>query len=272
MFKLFTPFQGVSSVSRVSVKSLPILRETPLSLYPKRVNPDIDANLKAVQERISAAAVKAGRDATGIKLVAVSKTHPPAAIRQAIEAGATIFGENKVQEAESKIPEIGRHAAEWHLIGHLQSNKARKAVQLFDVIHSVDSIELAKRLERICGEENREELSIFVEVDLAGEDTKSGIAEEELPLLVELLRGCKHLKLNGLMLLPPFFEDPEKTRPYFKRLRELRDRLAGENAFANGTGELSMGMSHDFEVAIKEGATVVRVGTAIFGAREKVQA
>jgi len=252
-------------------KLLLVLRETVLSLYPKRVKADISANLEAVQKRISAAALRAGRDATRIKLVAVSKTHPPAAIRQAIEAGANIFGENKVQEAESKIPEIGRDAAEWHLIGHLQSNKARKAVQLFDVIHSVDSVELAQRLERICGEERREELSVFVEVDLAGEDTKSGIAEDDLPLLVDFLKGCKHLKFNGLMLLPPFFEDAERTRPYFKKFSELRNRLAGENAFANGLGELSMGMSHDFEVAIEEGATIVRVGTAIFGEREKGQ-
>lgn len=268
---MFNRVRGVQAVPAVSLRSAaqvaPVLRETLISLYPKPVNADIRANLKAVQTRISAAALRVRRDATGIKLVAVSKTHPSAAIRQAIDAGATVFGENKVQEAESKIPEIGRNSAEWHLIGHLQSNKARKAVRLFDVIHSVDSIELAERLERICSEENREELSIFVEVDLAREDTKSGIAEDELPLLVNFLKGCKHLKFDGLMLLPPFFEDAEETRSYFTRLRELRDRLAGENVFASGMGELSMGMSHDFEVAIEEGATVVRVGTAIFGAR-----
>ncbi|MEP6849037.1 MAG: YggS family pyridoxal phosphate-dependent enzyme [Acidobacteriota bacterium] len=230
---------------------------------------DIRANLIVVQTRIAAAAARAGRDASEIKLVAVSKTHPPAAIRQAIEARANVFGENKVQEAESKIPEIGRVSAEWHLIGHLQSNKARKAVQLFDVIQSVDSIELATRLDRICDEEKREELSVFVEVDLAGEDSKSGIPEADLSPLIDFLKACKHLKFNGLMLLPPFFEDAEKTRPYFKRLRELRDKRVGENAFVNGSGELSMGMSHDFEIAIEEGSTVVRVGTAIFGEREK---
>ena len=228
---------------------------------------DIRANFEAVEERILAAELKAGRGADGIKLVAVSKTHPPGSIQKAIEAGATVFGENKVQEAESKIPEVGRDVAEWHLIGHLQSNKARKAVQLFDVIQSVDSLELARRLERICEEEGRDKLSVFVQVDLVGEATKSGISENELPRLAEFLKDCKQLEFNGLMILPPYFEDAEKTRPYFRRLRQIRDDLASKNAFANGIGELSMGMSHDFEVAIEEGATIVRVGTAIFGER-----
>lgn len=182
-------------------------------------------------------------------------------------AGAAVFGENKVQEGESKILEIGREGIEWHLIGHLQSNKARKAVQLFDVIQSVDSIELAERLERICIDEGREELSIFVQVDLAGEATKSGIAESELSKLVDYLKTCKRLRFDGLMVLPPFFDDAESTRPFFRRLRAIRDGLGSQNAFSNGRGELSMGMSHDFEVAIEEGATVVRVGTAIFGER-----
>jgi pyridoxal phosphate enzyme (YggS family) len=172
-----------------------------------------------------------------------------------------------VQEADRKIAELGRDAAEWHLIGHLQSNKARKAVQLFDVIHSVDSVELATRLERICLEEGREMLSVFVQVDLSGEETKSGIRESEAQPLIEFLRGCERLRFDGLMVLPPFFEDAEATRPYFVRLRETRDRLASEGAFNGRPGELSMGMSHDLEVAIQEGATVVRVGTAIFGER-----
>jgi pyridoxal phosphate enzyme (YggS family) len=217
-------------------------------------------NLRKVNDRIAAAARRAGRDPSEIKLIAVSKMHPVAVLRDAIAAGATILGENKVQEAETKIRELGRNAAEWHLIGHLQSNKARKAVQLFDVIHTLDSTELADRLERICEEEERDRLSILVEVDLAGEDAKSGIAETELPPLIDHLQECKHLALDGLMALPPFFDDPESTRPYFKRLREMRDRVIPN-------GELSMGMSHDFEVAIEEGATIVRVGTAIFGAR-----
>lgn len=230
---------------------------------------DLAENLNDVRRRIAHAASRADRDPGEIKLVAVSKTHPADILREAIAAGVTVFGENKVQEAESKITELGRDAAEWHLIGHLQSNKARKAVQLFDVIHSVDSVELATRLERICLEEVREGLSIFVHVDLAGEETKSGIAESDLPQLVEYLKTCKHLTFDGLMILPPYFDEPEATRPYFKRLSAIRDELGLQNAFANGRGELSMGMSHDFEIAIEEGATVVRVGTAIFGQREK---
>ena len=230
----------------------------------------LSANLTAVQGRIDAACRRTGRDRGEVKLVAVSKTHPAGVIDQAIEAGLSVFGENKVQEAESKIVEVGRTAAEWHLIGHLQSNKARKAVALFDVIHSVDSVELAGRLERICLEEQREKLSVFVQVDLAGEETKSGIGESDLRELVDFLKTCKCLKFDGLMVLPPYFDEREATRPFFQKLRAIRDRLAIENAFANGRGELSMGMSHDFEIAIDEDATVVRVGTAIFGERTNV--
>jgi PLP dependent protein len=229
----------------------------------------ISANLKAVEDRIRAAAARVGREPDDVKLIAVSKTHPAEVLREAIEAGAAVFGENKVQEAEGKIAEVGRDAAEWHLIGHLQSNKARKAVQLFDVIHSLDSIELAERLERICIEEQRPELPVLVQVDLAREATKSGIDESDLPALVEFLRGCERLKFIGLMILPPFFDDAEAARPYFIQLRELRDKLAGKGAFKDARGELSMGMSHDFEVAIEEGATMVRVGTAIFGERHR---
>ena len=229
---------------------------------------DIATNLKQVRERIASAATRAGRDPNEIKVVAVTKTHSADVIRKALTDGLALFGENKVQEAESKIGEIGRDTAKWHLIGHLQSNKARKAVQLFDVIQSVDSLELAQRLDRICEEENRSELSVLVQVDLAGEATKSGIPEFELGELVEFLRGCERLKFDGLMVLPPFFDDPEATRPYFKRMKEIRDRLTAIGAFSNGCGQLSMGMSHDFEVAIEEGATIVRVGTAIFGERE----
>ena len=167
-----------------------------------------------------------------------------------------------MQEAEGKIAEIGREKAEWHLIGHLQSNKARKAVKFFDVIHTLDSIELAERLERICIEERRENLSVLIQVDLAGEATKSGIFEKDLPELIEFLQNCKCLKLHGLMILPPFFEDAEKTRPFFQT-------TCGEIVMKIlPNGELSMGMSHDFDVAIEEGATLVRVGTSIFGARE----
>jgi len=231
------------------------------------MNDEIAKNLAQIHSRIDLACRRAGRAALDVKLIAVSKTHPADAIRKAISAGCITFGENRVQDADSKIAEVGRNAAEWHLIGHLQSNKARKALQLFDVIHSLDSIELAERLERICIEENRKELPVLIQVDIAGEDTKSGIAESDLPELVASLKKCERLKLSGLMVLPPFFDDPEATRPYFVKLREIRDRLKRENAFQNGSGELSMGMSHDFEVAIEEGATMVRVGTAIFGER-----
>jgi pyridoxal phosphate enzyme (YggS family) len=218
-------------------------------------------NLAEVKERIERAALKCGRNPNEVKLVAVSKTHPSNVLQEAITSGANVFGENKVQEAESKIEELGKENLEWHLIGHLQSNKARKAVKLFDVIHTLDSIELAERLERICIEENRENLSVLIEVDLASETSKSGIGEIDLPKLIEFLKTCERLKFDGMMIIPPFFEDAEKVRLYFKRLREIRDRILPN-------GELSMGMSHDFEVAIEEGATIVRVGTAIFGARQ----
>jgi pyridoxal phosphate enzyme (YggS family) len=225
--------------------------------------------LRAIEDRISEAALRAGRKAEEIKLIPVSKMHPAEALREAIEAGVNCFGENKVQEAEGKIETLGGENPgenlEWHLIGHLQANKARKAVKLFDVIHSLDSVELAERLERICEEEGKDKLEVLAQVDLAGEETKAGISESELPELVKYLQGCKHLKFTGLMVLPPYFEAPEDVRPYFRRLREIRDGI-----FSNGGGELSMGMTHDFEIAIEEGATMVRVGTAIFGERESV--
>jgi len=230
-------------------------------------NNQILRRLRSVRKRMSAAALKTRRDAAEIKLVAVSKTHPPDLIQEAIAAGVTDFGENRVQEAESKIPKVGRKAARWHLIGHLQSNKARRAIQLFDVIHSLDSAALARRLERMCAEEKREELPVLIQVDLGREETKTGISENEIPALVKTLNDCGRLKLIGLMTLPPYFEEAERARPFFRRLRELRDQLASQRAFGSGPGELSMGMTHDFEIAIEEGATVVRVGTAIFGAR-----
>lgn len=222
---------------------------------------NLSENLAQVREKIESAARRAGRRAGDIKLIAVSKTHSVEILREALQSGANIFGENKVQEAAEKIAEIGRENAEWHLIGHLQSNKVRKAVKLFDLIHTLDSAELAERLERICEEENRTDLRALIQVDLAGEETKSGIAEKDLPKLIETFKDFQHLKLKGLMTIPPYFEDVEKVRPYFQRLREIRDE------FLQG-GELSMGMSHDFETAIEEGATLVRVGTAIFGERE----
>lgn len=228
---------------------------------------DLRENLAKVCRKIEQAAIKPGRTAEDVKLIAVSKTHPVNVLNEAISAGATVLGENKVQEGIEKIEEIGRERAEWHLIGHLQSNKARKAVQHFDVIQTLDSLKLAKRLERICGEEERESLSVLVQVDLANEKTKSGVLKKDLPELIEFLQTCEHLKFDGLMIIPPFFQDAEKTRPFFIELKKLRDELLEQGVFANDTGELSMGMSNDFETAIEEGATIVRVGTAIFGAR-----
>lgn len=213
-----------------------------------------------VRRRIRNAAQRAGRKTEEIKLIAVSKTHPVEVLREALQENVTVFGENKVQEAEAKILEIGRENAEWHLIGHLQSNKARKAVKLFDMIHTLDSVELAERLERICQEEGRTELRVLIQIDLAGETTKNGIAEKDLPNLLKTLNDCRHLKCKGFMIIPPYDENVEKVRPFFRQLREIRDEFLP-------SGELSMGMSHDFETAIEEGATLVRVGTAIFGER-----
>ena len=208
---------------------------------------------------MSTAAVRAGRKPEEIKLVAVSKTHPAQSVAELVGMGQLCFGENRVQEAEDKITLI--HGAEWHLIGHLQSNKARRAVKLFDVIQSVDSLELAERLERICSEEGRSQLPIYIQVDLAQETTKTGMLAEELPEAVKAIKDFHYLKLEGLMTIPPFFDDPEKVRPYFARLRHLRDEFVPN-------GGLSMGMSGDFETAIEEGSTLIRVGTSIFGVRD----
>jgi hypothetical protein len=188
-------------------------------------------------------------------------------MRAAIAAGITDLGENRVQEAETKILELGQEAAKWHLVGHLQPNKARRAVRLFDCIHSLDSVALTARLERICVEENRDKLEVLIQVDLGGEESKSGATEEDLPLVVHQLEESSRLDFVGLMTLPPFFDNPEQARPYFRRLRELRDALKSSGHFSAGPGELSMGMTHDFEVAIEEGATMLRIGTAIFGER-----
>jgi pyridoxal phosphate enzyme (YggS family) len=220
-----------------------------------------------VRSRIEAAAKRSGRTGDTIKLIAVSKTHPADVVRAAIEAGATDLGENRVQEAGPKIDKLGREAAAWHLIGHLQSNKARRAVQLFDMIHSIDSVALVEKLDRTCGDLQREELPVLVQVDLGHEITKSGADELELPKLIEAATSSEHLKLIGFMTLPPFFDDAESTRPFFATLRELRDQYRARGVFGAAPGELSMGMTHDFEVAIEEGATMVRIGTAIFGER-----
>ena len=223
--------------------------------------------LADVRARVNAAVQRSGREPDAVRLIAISKTHPATVIKQLCQLGATDFGENRVQEAEGKIAEIGREKVRWHLVGHLQANKARRAVNLFDVIHSLDTLDLAQRLDRLCAEEGRQSLPVLIQVDLGHEETKSGIDESELTHMVESLGPLTRVKLIGLMTLPPFFDDPEQSRPFFRRLRELRDELNQRGVFGERIGELSMGMTHDFEVAIEEGATMVRIGTAIFGER-----
>jgi PLP dependent protein len=228
----------------------------------------IAANLAAVRERIARAAAASGRAPDAVRLVAVSKTFGLDAIRAAIAAGQRDFGENKVQEALPKIEALSPAFPEvrWHLIGHLQSNKARKAARPFDAIHSVDSLDLLRRLDQAAGESRRRP-QLLVQVDLAGEATKFGAAIDEARAIVQAAVELPSVQLTGLMTLPPFYDDPVAARPVFARLRELRDALVAEGIPADRLAELSMGMSHDFEVAIAEGATIVRVGSAIFGAR-----
>ncbi len=218
--------------------------------------------LLRVQERIRFAALRAGREPSSITLVAVSKTIPPEVLREAIAAGITILGENRVQEARDKIAALPG-LARWHLVGHLQTNKAKLAVQLFELIHSLDSVRLAQALDR-SGKEVGKLVECLIEVNLGGEEGKGGISEDGVGSLLEAIREMPNLRIEGLMAIPPFLHDPEAARPFFRRLRNLRDKLGGEGFAAP---ELSMGMSHDFEVAIEEGATMVRIGTAIFGPR-----
>ena len=229
----------------------------------------IQDNLARVQAAIAQAARRAGRRPEEVRLIAVSKTFDAAAVRQAVAAGARDLGENRVQEAAGKVGAVRGEGLRWHLIGHLQSNKARLAVKTFDVIHTVDSVELAERLARICDEEQRR-LDVLVQLDLGHEATKTGADESDLPAIVEALDRARFLSLTGLMTLPPLFEDVERVRPFFRRLRGIRDRLNQQRTAERRLNELSMGMSHDFQVAIEEGATMVRVGTAIFGTRTKL--
>jgi pyridoxal phosphate enzyme (YggS family) len=225
----------------------------------------IRERLVRVREQIARAAERAGRSAEDITLVAVSKTFDSATVQQAVDAGARDLGENRVQEAITKVAMV-KGNVRWHLIGHLQSNKARQAVEAFEVIHTIDSSQLAERLDRVAGETGRRP-EVLVQVDLAHEPTKSGADESELPAIIEALDSARHLEFRGLMTLPPFFDSPEQTRPYFRRLREILEGLNRGRGPEQKLTELSMGMSHDFEAAIEEGATMVRVGTAIFGSR-----
>lgn len=224
------------------------------------------ARLDDVRERIARAAGRAGRDPAGIRLVAVSKTFPADYVRAAAEAGQLHFGENKVQEALGKMRATSDLALAWHLVGHLQSNKARKAAAHFDAIHSVDDSALVASLEEAAAAAGRR-LELLVQVDLAGEPTKRGVLPERLAAVLAAARGSSAIRLTGLMLLPPAVADPEASRPHFAALRGLRDDLVAHGQEASTLAQLSMGMSHDFEVAIEEGATMVRVGTAIFGPR-----
>ncbi len=219
--------------------------------------------LARIQERMAVACARAGRRADDVQLVAVSKTYGADRVREAAACGLRIFGENKVQEAEAKIPECPGTAS-WHLIGHLQSNKAARAVALFDRIHSVDSLKLLQRLEAAAAAEGKR-LPLLLEVNVAGESSKFGLRPEGVPEVLEHAGELDYTQVVGVMTMPPLTPDAERTRQYFRRLRELRDEWSAR--FALPLAELSMGMSHDFEVAIEEGATWVRVGTALFGER-----
>jgi pyridoxal phosphate enzyme (YggS family) len=231
-----------------------------------RLQDTIAASLTEIRNRLARATERAGRLPTDVRLVAVSKTFPITHVLAALAAGQRVFGENRVQEALEKISLSSDKPIEWHLIGHLQSNKARKAASSFACIHSIDSVELLRRVDG-AAEEQGNQPELLVQVDLAGEPTKHGTAVDALYAIFEAATACRAARLTGLMVLPPFMEDPEETRPYFRRLREIRDELASRGIPASMLRELSMGMSHDFEVAVEEGATLVRVGTAIFGGR-----
>jgi pyridoxal phosphate enzyme (YggS family) len=225
----------------------------------------ITERVAEVQGRLSRAIEKAGRDPAEVALMAVSKNHGPDAVREAAAAGLTLFGENRVQEAAAKIPESPGHLR-WHLIGHLQRNKVRFAVELFEAIHSVDTLKLAETIQRHCEEAGRR-MQILLEVNVSGEAVKFGFKPDEVPEVLRRSAEWSRLEITGLMTMPPFTEDPEGARPHFRKLRELRDRWQDETGVPLPV--LSMGMTHDMEVAVEEGSNVVRIGTAIFGARPK---
>ena len=223
--------------------------------------------LDEIKERIRRAAEACGRDVDSVRLVAVSKTVAPDIVREALEAGVTILGENYVQEAREKFKALVQYPVSWHFIGHLQSNKAKYAVRLFDMIHSVDSLKLAHELDKQAAKVDKIQ-QILVQVNISGEDTKSGISADETIELISAISLLKNLSIKGLMTMPPFFYQPEKVRPYFAALRNLRDQIKDRCIPNVSMQELSMGMTGDFEVAIQNGATLVRIGTAIFGERK----
>ena len=227
---------------------------------------DIAFRLNGVRDRIADAARRSGRSPSSVRLVAVSKTFPIDAVRRAAAEGQIDFGENKVQEGVSKILAAGALPLRWHLIGHLQSNKARKAAASFDAIHSIDSVELLRKVDEGAATSQRH-VDVLIQVDLAREPTKHGASEHEVASIIEAALSCGWARLTGLMVLPPAVDDADLARPYFAALRELRDRFVRGGVPGQALADLSMGMSHDFEVAVEEGATMVRVGSAIFGDR-----
>ena len=229
----------------------------------------VAANIASVQERIATAARRAGRSPGDITLMAVSKTQPPERIREAYKAGQHLFGENRLQEFAAKRAALqDLRDAEWHMIGHLQTNKAARTAELFHAVDSVDSLKLAQKLDE-AARKFRRKLDVLIEINVGGEAAKSGVAADSSALDQLLLAapGLEALAFRGLMTVPPFSDDPEAARPYFRKLRQLRDAIAARQLPAIAMSHLSMGMSHDFEVAIEEGSTCVRVGTAIFGER-----
>lgn len=227
----------------------------------------IAEKIAVVRDRMAQAARRCGRDPAEVALVAVSKTHPAEMVRQAWSAGVTTMGENYIQEARDKITALADCALSWHFIGHLQSNKAKIAVDLFDLIHGVDTLKLAREIDKQAAKTGKTQ-AILIQVNISGEATKSGATEAATLALVRDAACLEHVKIRGLMTMPPFFDQPERARPYFAALRRLRDRIRAEAIAGVDMSELSMGMTGDFEVAIEEGATLVRIGTAIFGPRE----
>jgi pyridoxal phosphate enzyme (YggS family) len=225
----------------------------------------IAENLLEVKNSIAAAARRAGRDPAEVRLVVVSKTVPVERLKEAVEAGQHLFGENYLQEAQPKIAALGDEVT-WHFVGALQTKKAKGVVGLFDVIHSVDRLKLAQALDQAAAKRGLIQ-DILIQVNLAGEETKSGVEPEEAAGLLKEIVKLPHLRVTGLMTMPPWFSDPERVRPYFRALRELRDRLRELSITDSPLSELSMGMTGDFEVAVEEGATLLRVGTAVFGER-----
>ena len=222
--------------------------------------------IKNIEAQIGAAAEKAGRNPAEIRLVAVSKIKPAEMVREAMASGQTLFGENYIQEAVAKVEEIGRDGVEWHFIGHLQSKKSKYAVGIFDLIHSVDSLKLAMEIDKQAAKKGVVQ-KILLQVNTSGEESKSGASDESVIELVREAAALEHVSVQGLMTMPAFFDDPEGARPYFRQLRQIKERIESLSIAGVEMKELSMGMSGDFEVAIEEGATLVRVGTAIFGAR-----